>query len=100
MSESKDHEIHIWPVNDLLEMCKKMDNTIYIDCVTLQQTLKDAYRGVVQIRLLGIWGNAYVKVVRGVEYLIFKGWPGLRAYRPATRYLRTHPIAAAFVVGT
>lgn len=102
MSEPKDqqHEIYIWPVKDLLEICKEVEDHTYIDCVTLQQTLKDAYRGVLQIRLLGLWGDAYVKVTRGVEYIIFKGWPGARNYSLATRYLRSRPIVSIFVVGT
>jgi len=102
MSESQphDHEIHIWPVSDLMQMCKTMEDSYHVDCVTLTQTAKDGYRAAFQIYLMGMTGDAYIKVVRGVEYLIFKGWPGARNYRPAPRYLRTHPIAAAFVVGT
>lgn len=102
MSESlpQDHEIHIWPVNELLKICKTMDESYHVDCVTLKQTLQDGFRAGFQIYLMGMTGDAYIKVVRGVEYLIFKGWPGARNYKPAPRYLRTHRIAAAFVVGT
>jgi len=100
MSESRDHEIYIWPVKYLLEMCKKMEDYTYIDCVTLQQTLKDGYRGVVQITILGILGNAYLKKVGNEEHIVFKGLAGLRPRLPGTTYRRSNPKVAMFVVGT
>ncbi len=96
---AEEHEIHVFPLEEFLGVCKKLDENVHIDCVTLAQTLKDTSRAVLQIRLLGLWGDAYVKVTRGVEYLIVKGFVGLRRLQ-LTRALRTNPKVAMFVVGT
>jgi hypothetical protein len=56
-------------------------------------------KGVQQYKLLGAGGLAYIKEIRGKEYIIFKGFAGARPNLSGTKYLKTNPKVACFVVG-
>jgi hypothetical protein len=93
------HEIYIWP-KEFFEYAEELKKRTDTDIVALVQGAQGAYKAVVQIRLLGVLGKAYVKVVQGKHYIVFKGPPGLRPNLLGTRYLRANPKVAMFVVGT
>jgi len=93
------HEIYIWP-KEFFEYTEELKKRTDTDIVAIVQGAQGLYKAVVQIRLLGVLGKAYIKVVKGKEYIIFKGPPGLRPNLTGTRYLRAHPRVGMFVVGT
>lgn len=100
MPEPKEHEVYIWPLKELLEFNDELKKRTDTDLVALFQSAQAGFRAVIQIRILGVLGKAYIKVVRDTEYIIFKGPPGLRPNLAGTRYLRANPKVAMFVVGT
>ncbi|HTH97153.1 MAG TPA: hypothetical protein VL574_07015, partial [Stellaceae bacterium] len=94
-----DHEIWIMP----LEWLAASDNTLkskeHTDFIALGQLAQAIGKLRHQIKLLGMLGQAYVKVVKGKPYLIFKGTVNARPLQ-GTRYLRENPKVACFVIGT
>src|SRR5215475_13432758 len=50
----------------------------YTDCVAIRDTILGAPRASRQVLILGAFGNAYIKVIKGVSYIIFKGYAGNR----------------------
>ncbi len=101
MSKLEDiiHEIYIFP-KEFFEKAEEFKKKTDMDLIALLQGAQGVYKAWVQLRLLGVVGKAYVKVVKGKSYIIFKGPPGLRPNLNAPRYLRANPKVAMFVVGT
>jgi hypothetical protein len=94
------HEIWVWLAEELLAVNEALKSHVDADVVALSQLIQSSAKAVVQIRLLGILGRAYVKVGKnGSKYIIFKGFAGLRPNLQGTRYAATNPKVAAFVVG-
>jgi hypothetical protein len=71
-----------------------------MDGFTWEQLGVTAWRGVQQVKLLGMAGRAYIKTIKGKEYIIFKGLPGSRPNLPGTIYARQNPKVSGFVVGS
>jgi hypothetical protein len=119
---SKDHEIYIFDGPELLQELKKvggeaghdakrgvstvlgwnedLKDTVLADAVAIGQLLQNSAKVVQQIRLLGVFGHAYMKEVGKKKYIIFKGRAGLRPNLKGTRYLAENPKVRCFVVGS
>ena len=117
------HELYVWDAHELLaavsgagrevaagaheavrggiEANEHLVKTCDTDVVALSLFVKSSVSVVKQIRLLGITGDAYIKLAKnGKKVLIFKGRPGLRPRLGGTRYLLENPKVRCFVVGT
>ena len=101
------HEIHVWAADQVVAATKflekKNEELLHdydVDLVALRQFIISASLAVQQIRIFGMLGQAYIKVVKGRKYIIFKGYAGLRPQINGVRYLTTNPKVSMFVVGT
>ncbi len=92
--------ILILPLKAVIEANDKMKEETGVDGVAGVQSMISTKSLVRQIRLLGLLGSAYVKEVKGKAYIIFKGNPGQRPLLQGTRYLKSNPYVASFVVGS
>ncbi len=77
----------------------KLDAQTNMDAFSWEQLGISAWKGVRQVKLLGMTGSAYIKVIKGKEYIIFRGLPGSRPELPGTIYARSNPKVSCFVVG-
>jgi hypothetical protein len=91
-------QIYIFPAA-ILETNEWLQDHTHQNAVDTAEFLKGANKIVRQIRAAGLFGDAYKTVVRGKEYIVFKGMAGMRPRLPGTRYLGTNPKVAMFVVG-
>ena len=109
-----EHELYVWNSAELLEDLKrlkedihrgvemndKLKATIDADIIALGQLTQSGTKVAQQIRLLGVWGRAYIKEVNGKTYIIFKGNAKLRPDLKGTRYLAENAKVRCFVVGS
>jgi len=51
----------------------------YTDCVAMRDAAMSLPRATRQVLILGAFGKAYVKIIKGVTYIIFRGYPGNRS---------------------
>lgn len=99
-----DYEVMVFEVRDhtakALEANEGLDKTTNMDGFTWSQLGLSTWKGVQQIKLLGMSGRAYIKEIKGKEYIVFKGLAGDRPNLPGTMYRRINPKVSCFVVGT
>ncbi|QDH17371.1 hypothetical protein [Swingsia samuiensis] len=80
-----------WSAVDSINETLK-DNT-YVDIFGWHDAFENGRSAIKQITILGIKGDAYLKVTSaGKKLVVFKGRPGLRAKLSGTTYLRDNPI--------
>ena len=91
----------IFPFEWFQETNEAAKRSLHADFVALVQLGQSGRKIARQVRLLGVLGQAYVKVARnGRRYIIFKGPAGVRPLLAGTRYSAENPTVACFVVGT
>ncbi len=79
------------PIESIVDIAKKGAGYVSptLDAVTIARVAKD----------LGIKGKIVTKVVQGKQYIIFKGYAGLRSIFTGTRYLATNPKVIDMAIG-
>jgi hypothetical protein len=63
----------------------------------IRDTIKDVYPA---LKKLGVTGKASIRVIKGKEYVVIAGYPGLRKLLNAPKYLATNVKVADLVIGT
>ncbi len=113
LANADSHELFVWDADDLLEAVKKLKEGVRAaveandklkgfvdaDAVALSQLIQAGDKIAKQIKLLGVFGQAYIKEVKGKKYIIFKGNQRLRPNLKGTRYLAENAKVKCFVVG-
>ena len=95
------HELWIWPAQEFLKANEELKSHLDADVIALGQLIASGSKAAKQVRLLGVFGRAYIsKSAQGIEYIVFKGNPRLRPNLAGTRYALRNPKIACFVVGT
>lgn len=90
MSETtEDIELHVFHeeyVNKIMQYCidskTRKESSYwplnYMDCVSIQDTLRNAPRAAQQTVMLAAFGKAYIKEIQGKRQIVFKGYAGNR----------------------
>jgi hypothetical protein len=84
----------------LTNLRQKLQDDISVDLVDVEELLRSGRQNIVrEVRISGIRAKAYVKTVKGVRYVILKGYAGsaLREGLRGTRYLTSNPKVAQFI---
>lgn len=97
----EDHEVFIFSLDEIMKLNDVLKDEYNTDMVSLTQLAQSGVQVSKQVKLLGIMGMAYIKCASdGRQYLIFKGYAGLRPNLSGTRYALENPKVGCFVVGT
>ena len=97
-------ELHILSLEQFSEFATtlsnhtNMDNAKFAAGISLQ--LADIRVANQLIDELGLTGKAVIKEIQGKNYVILKGYPGLREKLTGTRYLASNPKVVDLAIGT
>lgn len=80
------------PIESIIDIAKKGASYVspILDTITVAKLAKD----------IGIKGQIATKIVQGKQYIIFKGYAGLRSIFTGTRYLATNPRIIDMAIGS
>lgn len=101
---SERKELHILSLEQFSEFATtlsnhtNMDNAKFAAGISLQ--LADIRVANQLIDELGLTGKAVIKEIQGKNYVILKGYPGLREKLTGTRYLASNPKVVDLAIGT
>ena len=101
---SERKEVHILSLEQFSEFATtlsnhtNMDNAKFAAGISLQ--LADIRVANQLIDELGLTGKAVIKEIQGKNYVILKGYPGLREKLTGTRYLASNPKVVDLAIGT